>query len=113
SGIVVNTEFLQACFFTYSFFYYFTVKESTDLFAISLHDALPIFPHLVREMVEVAERPSAGNPDASAEQVDCLVNLTNDGWFHGSDRKSTRLNSSHVKNSYAVFCLKKNIKLKY
>src|SRR5690606_40691186 len=29
------------------------------------------------------------------------------GWFGGKDRKSTRLNSSHVKISYAVFCLKK------
>src|SRR5690606_39325935 len=31
----------------------------------------------------------------------------------GEDRKSTRLNSSHVKISYAVFCLKKKIKLNY
>src|SRR5690606_40304981 len=41
----------------------------------------------------------------------CLVNLAGGGFaFHGrswQDRKSTRLNSSHVKISYAVFCLKK------
>src|SRR5690606_41587002 len=37
--------------------------------------------------------------------------LTNNGLSLGTDRKSTRLNSSHVKISYAVFCLKKKRKM--
>src|SRR5690554_7068171 len=35
-----------------------------------------------------------------------LTNIDNDTYYHFEDRKSTRLNSSHVRISYAVFCLK-------
>src|SRR5690349_23660748 len=41
-----------------------------------------------------------------------LLAVRNDGTVVGADRKSTRLNSSHVEISYAVFCLKKKIKNK-
>src|SRR5690606_40219710 len=41
--------------------------------------------------------------------VDAEEPFEDGDWIYGGDRKSTRLNSSHVKNSYAVFCLKKKI----
>src|SRR5207302_7709798 len=41
---------------------------------------------------------------------DQVAVIGGDGTLNGADRKSTRLNSSHVKNSYAVFCLKKKKK---
>src|SRR5690606_41434595 len=67
-------------------------------YTLSLHDALPI--SLV-DVVELARacRCGAGRLDAGAV---ALADVVGDG-----DRKSTRLNSSHVKISYAVFCLKK------
>src|SRR5690625_5480984 len=80
--------------------------------SLSLHDALPICNALeVREAVEVLD--GGGPPDAVeltvalAEQMlaaaDATVSST-------TDRKSTRLNSSHVAISYAVCCMKKKRK---
>src|SRR5574340_1508344 len=67
-------------------FFFFNDTATTEIYTLSLHDALPIFAHLGRPARRVT-------------------------WFvghHGhGDRKSTRLNSSHQKISYAVFCLKK------
>src|SRR5258708_13948674 len=73
------------------FFFFFNDTATTEIYTLSLHDALPISPdgQLVLE-------PSAG---LLAEfRLRRLV---------GGDRKSTRLNSSHQIISYAVFCLKK------
>src|SRR5690606_39767202 len=84
------------------------------IYTLSLHDALPIYglrdaghlgaDVLVRHPADPALRPRArvvpdrrGRADG-ARAADRHV---------GGDRKSTRLNSSHVKISYAVFCLKK------
>src|SRR5699024_11906679 len=64
-------------------------------FTISLHDALPIFR---------IQRYSGPLPRATHDVR--LDNRQRGGRVAG-DRKSTRLNSSHVSNSYAVFCLKK------
>src|SRR5690606_41942538 len=64
---------------------------SACTYALSLHDALPIFVRAV---------PVLGDPRPLQEGPRDLAGL-------GQDRKSTRLNSSHVKSSYAVFCLKK------
>jgi apolipoprotein N-acyltransferase len=47
-------------------------------------------PHLVRGMVRSAEK-AASTSDAAAAQIDCLVNLTNDGWFHGSSELDQHL----------------------
>src|SRR5215218_1720394 len=70
------------------FFFFFNDTATTEIYTLSLHDALPISGGrwLWRVLV----------PDADGEQ------LSPDG-----DRKSTRLNSSHTVISYAVFCLKK------
>src|SRR5690606_40870404 len=55
---------------------------------------------------QVAVRPGVVEPPHDAEEV-AEVEAALD---QGADRKSTRLNSSHVKISYAVFCLKKKKK---
>src|SRR6266498_2009286 len=70
------------------FFFFFNDTATTEIYTLSLHDALPI-------------------PGAFAKCVDgaCQFDKCADG-----DRKSTRLNSSHVRISYAVFCLKKKKK---
>src|SRR5438034_2568956 len=76
---------------------------------LSLHDALPIYcagPRPRRE--QVIQRPHLESEEGKAEESDrrhledLHVLEERDG-----DRKSTRLNSSHTVNSYAVFCLKK------
>src|SRR5690606_41946345 len=80
---------------------FFCLRTSpTELFPLSLHDALPISAGLA----------ALGQQGGGEQQQ--LVFLAG-GEFHGGrmmashlDRKSTRLNSSHVKISYAVFCLK-------
>src|SRR5215475_10476695 len=53
-----------------------------------------------------------GGPDSAHPRTSCLRDQSCGGWRPrgGGDRKSTRLNSSHVKISYAVFCLKKKNK---
>src|SRR5436309_7360814 len=78
-----------------SFFLYFFFNDTatTEIYTLSLHDALPIFDKLAhpRGLRHAhLQLPGDGSGDV-----------------HLEDRKSTRLNSSHVKTSYAVFCLKK------
>src|SRR5690606_42095822 len=66
---------------------------------LSLHDALPIWDSRNAPIMSPAR---SGRHQLCARDVDVNV----------KDRKSTRLNSSHVKISYAVFCLKKKRKNK-
>src|SRR5437870_11028759 len=54
--------------------------------------------------VVVVRHPSSGAPALLARELSCAIVNAGDG---DRDRKSTRLNSSHVAISYAVFCLKK------
>src|SRR2546430_14208053 len=82
--------------FFFFFFFFFNDTATTEIYTLSLHDALPIStlqPH-----------PSRG----ASGSVACRAR---DRRGHG-DRKSTRLNSSHSQISYAVFCLKKKKKKK-
>src|SRR5205085_9736938 len=89
----------------------------TDIYTLSLHDALPICKekvqlHATHAAIALGKDQSAypGLPAASAT---CIFNgevtLAKGGRYRFSilDRKSTRLNSSHSQISYAVFCLKK------
>src|SRR5690606_41983103 len=73
-----------------------------QLYTLSLHDALPISsgPRPLRD----ATSPQRG---ASRQRGADRRSRAGDLLVHAEDRKSTRLNSSHVKISYAVFCLKK------
>src|SRR5438874_11158672 len=72
----------------------FNAPAPTQVYTLSLHDALPIF---VGCSAAAARR--AALPRARRSRVV--------GRRRGRDRKSTRLNSSHLEISYAVFCLKK------
>src|SRR5256885_10288693 len=86
-----------------SVFFFFNDTATTEIYTLSLHDALPI---LLRTAVaartmahgDLADRDSLLAGDGRDEPVHLAVQL---------DRKSTRLNSSHLVISYAVFCLKK------
>src|SRR2546422_11684890 len=79
--------------FSISFFFFFNDTATTEIYTLSLHDALPIFA-----------LPFAGKTE---DIYDALMQHTGDV---AADRKSTRLNSSHGYISYAVFCLKKKKK---
>src|SRR3989442_10431221 len=85
---------------TYLFFF-FNDTATTEIYTLSLHDALPICTHHDDQHTPVAPLACAHGVRVVlvAEQVDAHDT--------GEDRKSTRLNSSHVRISYAVFCLKK------
>src|SRR5690606_41953348 len=93
---------LRPCLF---FFLFFTDTSVPYIYTLSLHDALPILPRLAgaghalgevlldeRQLGDLVERL----PELLAHDHERRLEL---------DRKSTRLNSSHVKISYAVFCL--------
>src|SRR2546430_4325835 len=86
------------------FFFFFNDTATTEIYTLSLHDALPIFHPVARP---AAHWRSARRHDASGGGVRGGAGgrgAIEAGW---QDRKSTRLNSSHSQNSYAVFCLKK------
>src|SRR5215210_4676715 len=74
-------------FLFFLFFFFFNDTATTEIYTLSLHDALPI-------------------PAGLGYSEWMLASLTQPG-LDPADRKSTRLNSSHRCISYAVFCLKK------
>src|SRR3712207_8488472 len=95
-------------------FFFFNDTATTEIYTLSLHDALPIFggpngydgrgsecesrQEAERHRSSSARRGGRGLRIASAR---CEADRS------ARDRKSTRLNSSHANISYAVFCLKK------
>src|SRR5436305_7919750 len=81
-----------------------TVTASTDIYTLSLHDALPI---CAQRPACPAERPHRQPPHASRTSLYAATSEKHEAAAYAADRKSTRLNSSHVRISYAVFCLKK------
>src|SRR2546429_5592767 len=87
------------CSFCMFFFFFFNDTATTEIYTLSLHDALPILisPAACWRMTSY---PLASHAGAVAGTVDCRLPIS-------LDRKSTRLNSSHGYISYAVFCLKK------
>src|SRR3712207_9063966 len=94
----------------YSCFFFFNDTATTEIYTLSLHDALPICVHasiLVRDpvgLVDVLGLLSGRDAEQPVRRVDLPAML---GVVDRQDRKSTRLNSSHANISYAVFCLKK------
>src|SRR3712207_8784874 len=75
-------------------FFFFNDTATTEIYTLSLHDALPICAEIAGSLRR--RRETIGDVDFVASVKDMSV-----------DRKSTRLNSSHANISYAVFCLKK------
>src|SRR3712207_7960859 len=93
-------------------FFFFNDTATTEIYTLSLHDALPISPGQRRAGVAAGpgQRVDDGDRvDALQEVRHAAVGLGRTrGLEHQVvDRKSTRLNSSHANISYAVFCLKK------
>src|SRR5215471_20440533 len=73
-------------------FFFFNDTATTEIYTLSLHDALPICDDWIVPAAETSR-------------------VTVPRWTVVVDRKSTRLNSSHVEISYAVLCLKKKKKM--
>src|SRR5690349_25166486 len=92
-------------------FFFFNDTATTEIYTLSLHDALPISieleiparPEFVALARLVVSSLASTRRDLADERIDDLK---------VADRKSTRLNSSHVEISYAVFCMKKKKKSK-
>src|SRR5690349_23453057 len=80
--------------------FFFKDPATTEIYPLSLHDALPI------SLIRSWRRTSAGGGSAARRSSSPTRNVMPAIGSSG-DRKSTRLNSSHVEISYAVFCLKK------
>src|SRR5688572_30914385 len=96
---------------TLSLFFFFNATPPTEIYTLSLHDALPISDdHRRRGNQGDADVPAeqAGQGGAARVQERDRRREAADG--RAQDRKSTRLNSSHSQISYAVFCLKKKKK---
>src|SRR5947209_16541053 len=91
----------------FSFFFFFNDTATTEIYTLSLHDALPILAVGGGRADTVGGRAVGhailGRAVARVDTVERRLDL---------DRKSTRLNSSHANISYAVFCLKKKKKKK-
>src|SRR2546430_5545834 len=91
-------------------FFFFNDTATTEIYTLSLHDALPISYRACQLMVgragatTIAELTAVGCPALLIP----FPQAADDHQTHNArDWKSTRLNSSHSQISYAVFCLKK------
>src|SRR2546427_8534137 len=90
------------CYTSCLTFFFFNDTATTEIYTLSLHDALPIFSCSSRQFLGSYSRAcgfwrrtSLKKPKKARRRALSV------------DRKSTRLNSSHSQISYAVFCLKK------
>src|SRR3712207_7346001 len=79
---------------------------TTEIYTLSLHDALPIFAHQNTLPVGEGAAPSRPPEASSPPHPRPDAHDPPHGALYPRDRKSTRLNSSHANISYAVFCLK-------
>src|SRR5438876_4793025 len=86
-----DIDYMNLCL-TFFLFFFFNDTATTEIYTLSLHDALPISRGQL-------DPPWSSFSDRERTTITC-----------DRDRKSTRLNSSHPSISYAVFCLKKKKK---
>src|SRR2546422_10172352 len=94
--------FFMFLFSLFSYFFFFNDTATTEIYTLSLHDALPIYER---------EDQTLGQALTQRRFMDeANVKLQRGEGHARADRKSTRLNSSHGYISYAVFCLKKKKK---
>src|SRR3712207_8671874 len=92
--------------------FFFNDTATTEIYTLSLHDALPILLPDPEKLLWYTQTCFASN---CFREPHCwsgfpFGRLFQYPWEHIKDRKSTRLNSSHANISYAVFCLKKKNK---
>src|SRR3712207_8210744 len=90
-------------------FFFFNDTATTEIYTLSLHDALPICG---QQLGNLARRAAGrlGQPEGHVGGVVAVLGVPGPLDDDRGDRKSTRLNSSHANISYAVFCLKKKKK---
>src|SRR3712207_7837331 len=93
-------------------FFFFNDTATTEIYTLSLHDALPISRH---GDAHRSRPPVRSTRKAAMDLLDSAQGMPT--WLSvlliaALDRKSTRLNSSHANISYAVFCLKKKKNIK-
>src|SRR5258708_21787188 len=122
-----NEQIFHSCILHYSnftsYFFFFNDTATTEIYTLSLHDALPIsksepstaFTLLSAFKLNAAVTPSASSYAASRIALSLIRSTPTarrpaDRCGSDQDRKSTRLNSSHQIISYAVFCLKQKKK---
>src|SRR5256885_9740738 len=89
-------------FLAFSIFFFFNDTATTEIYTLSLHDALPI--SIGHQGVMAVNGRGVG---VLGTGIDVCYPKENKKLYEKVDRKSTRLNSSHLVISYAVFCLKK------
>src|SRR2546426_1991301 len=102
---IVRTSLLRLGFVLF----FFNDTATTEIYTLSLHDALPISTSMLplkSSRACVSAAPAIGRSTARAPVNSMLARVVSK-WVLLGDRKSTRLNSSHLVISYAVFCLKK------
>src|SRR5699024_11699496 len=87
-----------------SYHFHSTTPQPTQIYTLSLHDALPILDSLCSETIAFICSKAVWSRSTSVSRMPFLCDTQP---CTIPDRKSTRLNSSHVSISYAVFCLKK------
>src|SRR3989449_8085927 len=89
-------------------FFFFNDTATTEIYTLSLHDALPILGALAVKAPEIIRSLGLDKNEIAMRSFHSLLPFS--PFFTpipAGDRKSTRLNSSHGYISYAVFCLKK------
>src|SRR5256885_8852083 len=110
----------------FSFFFFFNDPPTTEISTLSLHDALPISHRHQQGLLDIEPSGFAALSCLDGDQAQTTPTLLTAGrdgspearsgghlpplrrsLSSAADRKSTRLNSSHLVISYAVFCLKK------
>src|SRR5690242_21153843 len=96
----------------YFLFFFFNDTATTEIYTLSLHDALPISRD--QPSVATATDTQRAGPTSVATGRAAPSDAPEESYrrIETIDRKSTRLNSSHMSISYAVFCLKKKKKKK-
>src|SRR3712207_9560533 len=93
-----------------TFVFFFNDTATTEIYTLSLHDALPICVRAVRAGRRGSDRRELHRTRVAVQQSHAVQEERGGERTEQEvlqDRKSTRLNSSHANISYAVFCLKK------
>src|SRR5438270_11692680 len=93
------------CLLIIIFFFFFNDPATTEIYTLSLHDALPI-----SSVSDVTLNGGVNMTFSGCALYDNSPLTSGNSALYMRDRKSTRLNSSHSQISYAVFCLKKKKK---
>src|SRR5947209_15552738 len=96
SHLILLLSYLLSTF-TFLLLFFFNDTATTEIYTLSLHDALPIC------CIDIVWIDGHGTQVVGPNTTAFAVSLPTGT----RDRKSTRLNSSHANISYAVFCLKK------